>query len=57
MDNNRNPLCAAGPRWPLPRTRTFARSMKKAELTDAALLAAVEEMSQGLVNVAFQRAK
>lgn len=31
-------------------TRTFTRSMKKAGLTDEALCAAVEEMSQGLVD-------
>lgn len=32
------------------KTRTFTRSMKKAGLTDDALCAAVEEMSQGLVD-------
>jgi hypothetical protein len=32
------------------KTRTFTRSMKKAELTDIALCVAVEEMSQGLVD-------
>lgn len=32
------------------KTRTFTRSMKKAGLTDAALWAAVEEMSQGLID-------
>ena len=32
------------------KTRTFTRSMKKAGLTDEALCAAVEEMSQGLVD-------
>lgn len=32
------------------KTRTFTRSMKKAGLTDVALCAAVEEMSQGLVD-------
>ncbi|HLR13312.1 MAG TPA: type II toxin-antitoxin system RelE/ParE family toxin, partial [Burkholderiaceae bacterium] len=32
------------------KTRTFTGSMKKAGLTDAALCAAVEEMSQGLID-------
>src|SRR5690554_5415816 len=32
------------------KTRTFTRSMKKAGLTDSALCAAVEEMSQGLID-------
>lgn len=32
------------------KTHTFTRSMKKAGLTDAALCAAVEEMSQGLID-------
>ncbi|TVQ37471.1 MAG: type II toxin-antitoxin system RelE/ParE family toxin, partial [Wenzhouxiangella sp.] len=32
------------------KTRTFARSTKKAGLTDATLWAAVEEMSRGLVD-------
>ncbi|MEX0739721.1 MAG: type II toxin-antitoxin system RelE/ParE family toxin [Pseudohongiella sp.] len=32
------------------KTRTFARSMKKAELSDADLWGAVEEMSQGLID-------
>jgi hypothetical protein len=32
------------------KTRTFTRSMKKAGLTDVALCAAVEEMSQGLID-------
>lgn len=32
------------------KTRTFTRSMKKAGLTGAALCAAVEEMSQGLID-------
>ncbi|WP_322348731.1 type II toxin-antitoxin system RelE/ParE family toxin [Orrella marina] len=32
------------------KTRTFTRSIKKVRLTDAGLYAAVEEMSQGLVD-------
>lgn len=32
------------------KTRTFARSMKKVRLSDGALLLAVEEMKQGLID-------
>jgi hypothetical protein len=32
------------------KTRTFARSMKKSGLTDAALWSAVDEMSHGLID-------
>lgn len=32
------------------KTRAFARSMKKVRLSDGALLLAVEQMKQGLIN-------